>query len=160
MAILPDRHLRPPSLPAFSDIQVAAIQRGELMKNDDDENARAAAARKASPFLDTAQTAHYLGISTRTLAEMRERGEGPPFRKHGRLVRYHIADVEAWLIANRWDRALGRPRKPSDDASSVISACAMQSVPPNTGAPHVAAPCRKSGWASGARARRGKIGWD
>ena len=113
-AILPDRYPRPPSLPAFSDIQIAAIQRGEPMDDDDDDNARAAAARKGSPFLNTAQTAHYLGISARTLEALRERGEGPPFRKHGRLVRYHIAEVEAWSFANKWNRALGRPRKPCD----------------------------------------------
>jgi excisionase family DNA binding protein len=67
----------------------------------DDQCARADAARKGSPFLNTAQTAHYLGLSRRTLEEMRERGEGPPCRKHGRQVRYHIAEVEAWSLANR-----------------------------------------------------------
>ena len=82
------------------------------MDDDDNDNARAAAARKGSPFFNTAQTAHYLGISARTLEVMRERGEGPPFRRHGRLIRYHIADIDAWSLANRWDRVSGRQRKP------------------------------------------------
>jgi len=77
-------------------------------------NARASAARKGSPFLNSAQTAFYLGISTRSLEEMRERREGPTFRRHGRLIRYHIADIDAWSLAQRWDKALGRVRRPSD----------------------------------------------
>ena len=72
-----------------------------------DECARAEAARKGSPFLNTAQAAHYLGISRRTLEEMRERGEGPPCRKHGRQVRYHITEIEAWSLANKWDFTSG-----------------------------------------------------
>lgn len=27
---------------------------------------------------------------------MRRRGVGPRYRKHGRYVRYHIADLDAW----------------------------------------------------------------
>jgi len=63
--------------------------------------ARADSARKGSPFLNTAQTAHYLGVSQRTLEEMRERGNGPACRKHGRQILYHIADLETWSLANK-----------------------------------------------------------
>lgn len=62
----------------------------------DDENDRAARARKGSPFLDTAQAAFYVGLSRRTLEKMRVVGGGPQFRKHGRYVRYHIDDLDAW----------------------------------------------------------------
>jgi len=31
---------------------------------------------------------------------MRQNGGGPPYRKHGRYVRYHIADLEAWSLSN------------------------------------------------------------
>ena len=82
-------------------------------------NLRASAARKGSPFLNTAQTAFYLGVSTRSLEEMRERGEGPLFRRHGRLIRYHIADIDAWSLAQQWDKALGRRRGSSDDESQA-----------------------------------------
>jgi len=68
------------------------------------QSARAGAARKGSPFLNTAQAAHYLGLSERTLRIMRGRGDGPPFRKHGRLFRYHIAELDAWSLAHRQDR--------------------------------------------------------
>ena len=57
---------------------------------------RAAQAKKGSPFLNTPQAAHYVGLSARTLEKMRVVGGGPQFRKHGRYVRYHIDDLDAW----------------------------------------------------------------
>jgi hypothetical protein len=62
----------------------------------DDEATRAANARKGSPFLNTAQAAFYVGLSQRTLEKMRVVGGGPQYRKHGRYVRYHIDDLDAW----------------------------------------------------------------
>lgn len=65
--------------------------------NDErDSNKRAAAARAGSPYLNTAQAAHYLGISERTLEDMRASTGGPVFRKHGTSIRYHILDLDAW----------------------------------------------------------------
>ena len=71
------------------------------MKDETDEhsNKRAAAARAGSPFLNTAQAAHYLGLSHRRLEEMRQEGCGPAYRKHGEAVRYHINDLDAWSEA-------------------------------------------------------------
>ena len=66
----------------------------------DDDAERAAKAKKGSPFLSTAQAAFFVGLSRRTLEKMRVQGLGPVYRKHGRYVRYHIADVEAWSKAN------------------------------------------------------------
>jgi excisionase family DNA binding protein len=63
----------------------------------DDEFTRAELAKKGSPFLNTAQAAHYLGISARTLEDMRIADAGPVWRRHGlRHVRYHIDDLDAW----------------------------------------------------------------
>ncbi len=62
----------------------------------DDEIVRAANAKKGSPFLNTDQAAHYVGLSRRTLEKMRTAGGGPRFRKHGRYVRYHIDDLDEW----------------------------------------------------------------
>ena len=62
----------------------------------DNENARALKARQGSPFLTTKEAAHYLFLSPRTLDKMRCLGHGPRFRKHGRYIRYHINDLEAW----------------------------------------------------------------
>jgi excisionase family DNA binding protein len=57
---------------------------------------RAATARTGSPFLTTAQAAAYIGLSKRTLEKMRGHGRGPFYRRHGRFVRYHIDDLDAW----------------------------------------------------------------
>ncbi|AUN32733.1 helix-turn-helix transcriptional regulator [Niveispirillum cyanobacteriorum] len=69
----------------------------------EDEVNRAAKARKGSLFLNTAQAAFYIGLSHRTLEKMRLTGGGPRFRKHGRYVRYHIDDLDAWSLGERRD---------------------------------------------------------
>jgi len=63
---------------------------------NDDENKRAETAKKGSPFLNTRQAAHFLGLSPRTLEKMRFEKVGPKYRKHGRIVRYHIDDLIDW----------------------------------------------------------------
>lgn len=62
----------------------------------EDEIARAARAKKGSPFLSTEQAAFYLGLSARKLQQMRAKGAGPRFRRHSRYVRYHIDDLDLW----------------------------------------------------------------
>ena len=62
----------------------------------DDEIARAARAKKGSPFLSTEQAAFYLGLSARKLQQMRAARTGPRFRRHSRYVRYHIDDLDGW----------------------------------------------------------------
>jgi hypothetical protein len=62
----------------------------------DDDIARAARAKKGTPFLSTEQAAFYLGLSARKLQAMRATGDGPPFRRHSRYVRYHIDDLDGW----------------------------------------------------------------
>ncbi len=45
-----------------------------------------------------------LGISDRTLENYRVRdGGGPPFTRVGRLVRYKVADLRAWMEAGYVD---------------------------------------------------------
>ena len=62
----------------------------------DDAVARASRAKQGTPFLSTEQAAFYLGLSPRKLQELRATGEGPPFRRHCRYVRYHIDDLDNW----------------------------------------------------------------
>ena len=62
----------------------------------EDEIARAARAKKGSPFLSTEQAGFYLGLSARKLQAMRASGIGPAYRRHSRYVRYHIDDLNAW----------------------------------------------------------------
>ena len=66
----------------------------------EDEIARAAQAKKGSPFLSTNQAAFYLGVGPRKLQAMRRDTGGPPFRRHGHYVRYHIDDLDAWSNAS------------------------------------------------------------
>ena len=83
------------------------------MMDDDDAINRAARARKGSPFLNTAQAAHYVGLAERTLETMRGQGAGPAFRRHGRFIRYHIDDLDAW------SRRSGSKRDPSREDRHV-----------------------------------------
>lgn len=83
------------------------------MIEQDDANLRAARARKGSPFLNTAQAAHYLGLAQRTLEDMRGHGAGPVIRRHGRFVRYHIDDLDAWSRGERSVQDQGH-RAPSE----------------------------------------------
>lgn len=63
---------------------------------DSDDSSPPARTRLSRPFLNTRQASHWIGLSVRYLERMRSRGEGPPFRRHGRFVFYHIDDLEAW----------------------------------------------------------------
>ena len=78
----------------------------------EDDARRAERARKGSPFLSTAQTAHYLRISVRTLEKLSEKGDGPPFRPHGNQKAFHIADIEEWSKQRK--RNSTRHRKPRE----------------------------------------------
>jgi hypothetical protein len=62
----------------------------------DDDITRAERAKRGSPYLNTAQAAHYLGISVRTMQRMRARGDGPSPRRHTQMVQYHIDDLQVW----------------------------------------------------------------
>ncbi|HEY5237188.1 MAG TPA: helix-turn-helix domain-containing protein [Rhizomicrobium sp.] len=66
-----------------------------------DTRRAAIASRKESPFLTTAEAAVYTNTSERTLERMRRKGGGPPFRSHGRPIRYHIRDLDAWSESQR-----------------------------------------------------------
>jgi len=49
------------------------------------------------PLLTPDEVAAWLRVPIASLATRRYRGEGPPFLKVGRLVRYRVDDVEGWL---------------------------------------------------------------
>jgi len=71
------------------------------MQSGNTDTFRVERTRKESPFLTTTQAGTYVGLSRRTLEKMRTAGTGPAYRKHGRYVRYHIADLDAWSAARR-----------------------------------------------------------
>jgi len=48
--------------------------------------------------LSNDEAADYLGLKSATLNKWRCHGEGPPFIKVGRLVRYRLVDLDAFLM--------------------------------------------------------------
>lgn len=53
-----------------------------------------------SPLVTTPQAAEYLGnLRPNTLEIWRIQGTGPVYKKCGRLVRYSVADLDAYLEA-------------------------------------------------------------
>jgi predicted DNA-binding transcriptional regulator AlpA len=52
-----------------------------------------------SLVVDTQGAATRIGLSVATLEKKRVYGDGPPFLKLGRAVRYRIADLDAWVAA-------------------------------------------------------------
>ena len=56
-----------------------------------------------APFLTTKEAARFLKLKPNTLEKMRVYGGGPVYRKHGRHVRYHIEDLNAWSDLRRKD---------------------------------------------------------
>ncbi|MEG3178189.1 helix-turn-helix domain-containing protein [Sphingomonas sp. RB3P16] len=47
--------------------------------------------------VDTEEAARHLSLKPNTLEKMRTHGTGPRFVKLGRVVRYRIADLEAYI---------------------------------------------------------------
>lgn len=65
------------------------------------------AGASAERFLNTSQTAAYLGLAAQTLREWRCAGRGPAYHRlgggglTGRCL-YRLSDLEAYLQARRW----------------------------------------------------------
>lgn len=54
-----------------------------------------------SPYLTLCEAAAFLRLAPRTLDNMRQRGTGPLYNKHGGRVRYHRNDLIAWADQSR-----------------------------------------------------------
>jgi predicted DNA-binding transcriptional regulator AlpA len=66
-------------------------------------------ANQPTDLLSTEQVAAQLGISRAALELRRRRGSGPPFvRVSPRMIRYRVADLEAWLAARVEDPSAAR----------------------------------------------------
>ena len=54
------------------------------------------------PLMSPDETAAYLGVSKEHLRRLRKAEQGPPYiRVSERVVRYRLADVQAWVDARR-----------------------------------------------------------
>ena len=47
-------------------------------------------------LLTSEEAARMMGVAVGTLANMRNKGKGPPFIKKGRYVRYWESDIREW----------------------------------------------------------------
>ena len=55
-----------------------------------------------APDWRTAEAAaHYLGVTTSTLAKYRLTGEGPKFARIAKHIAYLQEDLDAWMLARR-----------------------------------------------------------
>lgn len=52
---------------------------------------------RTEQLMTTAEAAQYLSVAPRTLDAWRTRLEGPPYKKVGRLVRYKVSELSAWV---------------------------------------------------------------
>ncbi len=59
-------------------------------------------AQPPGELLAPEQTARRTHLSVATLAKMRCYGNGPPYFKVGKFVRYDSNDVDAWLRSRRY----------------------------------------------------------
>src|SRR4051794_10868550 len=62
-----------------------------------------------TPWMETEEVAAYAKVPTDTVRAWRFRGVGPVGHRVGRHVRYHIADVDAWMRSGDTGRG-GDPR--------------------------------------------------
>jgi hypothetical protein len=53
--------------------------------------------REHRPWLSPDEAATYLKVSVRTLEAWRSLNKGPTFRKRGKLIRYHIDVLDAFV---------------------------------------------------------------
>ena len=51
----------------------------------------------APDILDTPEAASYIRLSKPTMERLRLTGDGPPYAKLGKAVRYRRVDLDAWL---------------------------------------------------------------
>ena len=55
-----------------------------------------------SPLMDSADSAAYIKVNPRTLANWRVLGKGPRYTRVGRRPFYRIVDLETWLAAREF----------------------------------------------------------
>jgi excisionase family DNA binding protein len=51
-------------------------------------------------YFKPSEAAEYLRSSESTLAKKRLNGDGPPFVRIGRAIRYRRSDLDAWMAAS------------------------------------------------------------
>jgi predicted DNA-binding transcriptional regulator AlpA len=52
-------------------------------------------------YLNTIEAAAYTGFSKQQFEAWRLNDQGPPYLKFPRLVKYHLPDLDAWMLSHR-----------------------------------------------------------
>ena len=74
-----------------------------------------------SPFLHLAEAAAFLRLAPRTLDNMRQRGTGPLYSKHGCRVVYHRDDLIDWSNQHRRRTTSEKVPRPPDEPEGPVS---------------------------------------
>ena len=74
-----------------------------------------------SPYFTLTEAAAFLRLAPRTLDNMRQRGTGPLYGKHGGRVRYHRDDLVAWADGTR--RRTTTEKKPMSRCDDRSHSC-------------------------------------
>ncbi len=64
-------------------------------------------------YLNAAEAADYLNVSSSMLAKRRLSGDGPRYSKLGKRVVYAVADLESWASGSKCSSTSEYPRKPA-----------------------------------------------
>ena len=51
----------------------------------------------SQPLMNTRQAATYVGLSPRTMEDLRTKGGGSVYRRLGKRVFYRLEDLDAWI---------------------------------------------------------------
>lgn len=57
--------------------------------------------QKQTTYMSPTVTSRMTGVSVKTLEAMRAQRRGPPFYRIGRLIRYRVDEVQAWIERQR-----------------------------------------------------------
>lgn len=83
----------------MTDIEITALIR-ETVREAVAQTA-AALQQPQREYLNSEEASAYLGLSKVQLEIWRSQGDGPPYIKLSRLVRYKKSDLDSWMAARR-----------------------------------------------------------
>ena len=89
----------------------------------------------ASPYYMLEEAAEFLRLHPRTLDNMRGRGVGPIYRKHGGRIIYHQDDLVAWSKSSRRHSSSEKANDDPDHDSDISNGVDHRSDPPVTPGP-------------------------
>lgn len=84
----------------MTDLEITALIR-EAVREAVAQAVEALVKTQQRAYLNTEAAAIYIGFSKPQLEIWRSQGDGPPYLKLARAVRYSRADLDAWMSSHR-----------------------------------------------------------